>query len=409
MVYRSCPVLCSCGYECENDKTVKHNVLELFLCPNCRKQKCHNECKFKIVSKYCPGCNRDYTNSPEQRCNRNCFVCPECSATTKVSASNLKLDGNPGKIFNFSCGKCSYTYSTGVITRPQPLRAILRGQCKASTIFKQFQNDWNEDQFAFKPQISDSSILNMKLSKIPIPQIKPAGPVVIDEQEDHANAFNIKTVETCYNTRAIQFSGSFRKKELQPVARALSATRTVSCAECDLPLLLPPTSRNKLDWNALEFVPGLSVVADSHTLTLGKPYTLYFKVENPRPEAIDVEIHSHRKKGPACNIAVSIPCTYCSITGLDKQKRSDDSVPSKLSAIEQATSSEDVLRGSGWCIFPIVIIPEHKEPTDFEMIICLKISMKQPKFFKLLVPGATWRYKVDYYLNYGTLDIKDQS
>lgn len=405
----TCPILCSCGYEPGNwANWCEHKVADLYFCPHCKHHRCGNTCKFTIETKVCTGCNRDFTGSPELYCNRNCFVCPLCSAKIKVTASNVASEDKPGKLFKFACVNCPYTYDTGVVTRPQPLRTILRGQLQVSNVFRQFQKHWVKDQYEYGQKMSPASISNLKLSNISVPESELTKSISIDEDEDKQA---LKRMGSKVRFDATQPE---TRSNLQPLARLLTASCSVPCSECNHVLLIPKDSGYTLKWNAIDYYPSISVNQDKLKLKFGSSHTLYFSIQNPLSEDINISISFNEhipkhflKEG---SISTAIPIKSTKVTGYSKP-RGSKIVPFHSPITHPNSLLDSIPSGSGpgWCRLPIIVTVEKFELDNLHLKIPVHFSITTSRPLTVKVAGDTaqvWKYSAWYLLDYGVFKVE---
>lgn len=403
-IHGTCPILCSCGFEPDNwANWCEHNIADLYFCPHCKHHKCDTSCKHKIETKVCIGCNRDFTGTPELYCNRNCFVCPLCSSRIKVSASNVTSEDKPAKLFKFACDNCPYTYDTGVVTRPQPLRAILRGQLQVSITFRQFQKHWVEDQYDYGQKMSPASLSNLKLSNISIPQSELMKSIPIDEDEDKQA---LKSMGS-----KMQFDTSQPKttSNLQPLARLLTASCSVSCSECNHALLLPKDSGPSLKWKASDYYPSISVIQDKLDLKVGSSNTLYFSIQNPLSEDINVSISFNEhipktflKEG---SIVTAIPVKSTTVTGSPKGTKNIPRHETRSYYLDSIPPET----GPGWCILPLIVTVEKYELDKVHLQIPVHFSITTSRPLTVKVAGEStqiWKYGAWYLLDYGVFKVE---
>lgn len=396
--YGTCPILCSCGFEPDNGVNwCEHDLVDLYFCPECKHHRCDNSCKFKIESKVCTGCNRDFTGSPELYCNRNCFVCPSCSSKIKVTASNVTSEDKPGKLFKFACDNCPYTYNTGVVTRPQPLRTILRGQLEIFNTFRQFQKHWTEDQYDYGQNMSPANLSNLKLSNISIPQLELTRSIAIDEEKDK---LTLKIMGSEVRFDATQQK---TKANLQPLARLLAASCSVSCLECKHALLIPKDSGYSLKWKSIDYYPSISVIQDTLSLKVGSPHTLYFSIQNPLAEEVNISISLNEQVPKTESIDTIIPVTSTTVTPKPRGMKNGNLPPiSLLESIPPET-------GPGCCILALIVTVEKYQQETVHVKIPVHFSITTSRPLSVKVAGGSaqiWQYSAWYVLDYGVFTVE---
>ncbi|KAJ5988888.1 hypothetical protein N7481_004098 [Penicillium waksmanii] len=87
---------------------------QLLYCEDCHQIKCPRCITEEIVSWYCPNCLFETPSSmvrgDANRCGRNCFNCPVCTAPLSVSTiENVTGNGNQQGPWVLSCGYCLWT------------------------------------------------------------------------------------------------------------------------------------------------------------------------------------------------------------------------------------------------------------------------------------------------------------
>ncbi|KAJ5644749.1 hypothetical protein N7507_010760 [Penicillium longicatenatum] len=87
---------------------------QLLYCEDCHQIKCPRCITEEIVSWYCPNClfetPSSMVKSDGNRCGRNCFNCPVCTAPLAVSTiENVTGNGNQQGPWVLSCGYCMWT------------------------------------------------------------------------------------------------------------------------------------------------------------------------------------------------------------------------------------------------------------------------------------------------------------
>ncbi|KAJ5577607.1 uncharacterized protein N7459_006571 [Penicillium hispanicum] len=87
---------------------------QLLYCEDCHQIKCPRCITEEIVSWYCPNClfetPSSMVRSDGNRCGRNCFNCPVCTAPLAVSTiENVTGNGNQQGPWVLSCGYCLWT------------------------------------------------------------------------------------------------------------------------------------------------------------------------------------------------------------------------------------------------------------------------------------------------------------
>lgn len=386
----SSPILCTCGAVPVIAAAFEHPLEEMRFCPSCRALRCASQCRFQIESKRCAGCERDYSRTPELHCSRNCFMCPQCSSKMEVTAANRSLDGKPGKAFSFRCSACAYAYATGTITRPQPLRAILRGQSDVGSAFRRYQRHWNEDQYGNGPKITQANIANLRLSGLPLPKDSSLATEFVDEAEDKRRAEVLSST-----TVGAVPSSDFAKS--QPLPRVLDATKSVSCSVCKHLLEMPQGSGFKFQWRAMDFLPRLCPVARPPRKLDGP---LYFSIANTLSQSVQLVISTHETvpyRFTAQKTTVSLPFTDIELTG-----------KGKLASIPHATpyppSSESYQRGDGWCILPIIAsVALGVNLLHVKIPVHVSVSTKPPPSVRGAGNADIWQYSSWFLLDFGVV------
>ncbi|KAJ5648396.1 hypothetical protein N7490_004768 [Penicillium lividum] len=91
-----------------------HPPEQLLYCEDCHQIKCPRCITEEIVSWYCPNClfetPSSMVKSDGNRCGRNCFNCPVCTAPLAVSTiENVTGNGSQQGPWVLSCGYCMWT------------------------------------------------------------------------------------------------------------------------------------------------------------------------------------------------------------------------------------------------------------------------------------------------------------
>ncbi|KAG7887976.1 hypothetical protein KL936_003994 [Ogataea polymorpha] len=118
------------------DPSLRHPLEELYFCNSCGSIKCYRCVDLEHGSKYCPSCWRSFDRE-SRYCQRHCFKCPSCRSRLRVKADSNNQDTKSSKSFRFNCPNCKWTYTTGSLTRPQPLYEIIREK-KQSALDRRF-------------------------------------------------------------------------------------------------------------------------------------------------------------------------------------------------------------------------------------------------------------------------------
>ncbi|KAG7731199.1 hypothetical protein KL948_003479 [Ogataea haglerorum] len=108
-----------------HDPSLRHRLEDLYFCNTCRSIKCYRCVDLEHGSKFCPSCWRSFDHKVRY-CQRHCFRCPSCRSRLRVKADSNSEDPKTSKSFRFSCANCKWTYTTGTLTKPQPLHDIIR-------------------------------------------------------------------------------------------------------------------------------------------------------------------------------------------------------------------------------------------------------------------------------------------
>ncbi|KAJ5155827.1 hypothetical protein N7492_008630 [Penicillium capsulatum] len=106
---------------------------QLLYCEDCHQIKCPRCITEEIVSWYCPNCLFETASSmvrgDANRCGRNCFNCPVCTAPLAVSTiENVTGNGNQQGPWVLSCGYCMWsTLDIGIkFNKPTNIRNQLQ-------------------------------------------------------------------------------------------------------------------------------------------------------------------------------------------------------------------------------------------------------------------------------------------
>ncbi|KAH3670666.1 hypothetical protein OGAPHI_001181 [Ogataea philodendri] len=135
-----CPCLEPVGAEAGvpstlNDRRTHHKREDMFFCGQCASVKCYRCVDLHHGSRYCPGCMRQF-ESTARHCQRSCFKCPRCLSKLAVKSQNHYKDDDPSKIdykqFLFNCPNCRWSFSSGAITKPQPVHDVVLAQQKSA-------------------------------------------------------------------------------------------------------------------------------------------------------------------------------------------------------------------------------------------------------------------------------------
>ncbi|KAG7833690.1 hypothetical protein KL943_003798 [Ogataea angusta] len=112
-----------------HDPSLRHPIEELYFCHTCRSIKCYRCVDLEHGPKFCPSCWRSFDHEARY-CQRHCFRCPSCRSRLRVKADSNDEDAKISKSFRFNCANCKWTYTTGKLTKPQPLYEIIRERSK---------------------------------------------------------------------------------------------------------------------------------------------------------------------------------------------------------------------------------------------------------------------------------------
>ncbi|QDS73934.1 hypothetical protein FKW77_007849 [Venturia effusa] len=94
-------------------------IEHLLYCTECHQVRCPRCLTEEVVCWYCPGCLFEVPSSTVRsegnRCNRNCYNCPECTSYLTVSAldppnpDEISASEGPNGPFILACGYCQWT------------------------------------------------------------------------------------------------------------------------------------------------------------------------------------------------------------------------------------------------------------------------------------------------------------
>ncbi|KAJ5692788.1 hypothetical protein N7462_002211 [Penicillium macrosclerotiorum] len=114
---------------------------QLLYCEDCHQIKCPRCITEEIVSWFCPNClfetPSSVVRSDGNRCGRNCFNCPICTAPLAVSTiENVTGNGNQQGPWVLSCGYCLWTtLDIGIkFDKPTNIRSQLQKMTDSTTV-----------------------------------------------------------------------------------------------------------------------------------------------------------------------------------------------------------------------------------------------------------------------------------
>ncbi|KAF3928978.1 hypothetical protein ABW19_dt0201839 [Dactylella cylindrospora] len=313
-------------------------IENLLYCEDCHQIRCPRCVQDEIVCWYCPSCLFEVPSSTVKsdgnRCARNCYLCPICTALLVVvplnPSSASSSSETPVGPFTLFCNHCHWTTSDIKppiqLDKPTSISAQLSKLTPSSedtefTRLKQHyaqqlgnaQEDFTNSPAALTRLMglyaglgsSGTSRKGRGVKKLEMKEIDRPREVVEEQEMEIVERMAIQGLESTANTkqRLSQTHEPRFLSELKPVAVLLRTKRSKRCRACRHILVKPEskvqTTRFRIRLVALNYIPSLGIkrldpTIQWNSLIPHKTHRFLLTVTNPLFDPISVSLLTPR-------------------------------------------------------------------------------------------------------------------